>query len=212
VFATIERKASGEGYCILQEGLSPFFISARLFLSKNLSLSQPISEEMADSLRDEQLLLNCREQALQYLARREHTSLELKQKLLKKNYSHNQIVPTLESLIQQNLLSEFRYAQSFILSRQRKNPEGKSLLRQRLLAKGVNREDAERALEEAFSEELLVEAVSKAYAVAIRTYEPDLAMQKLLSRGFTRSDIRFALERMEDFVEESQEELFENKN
>jgi regulatory protein len=198
VFATIERKASGEGYFILQEGLSPFFISARLFLSKNLPLSQPITEEMANSLRDEQLILNCREQALQYLARREHTSLELKQKLLKKNYSKNHINSTLENLISQNLLSEYRFAQSFILSRQRKNPEGKILLRQRLLAKGVNLEDAERTLEEAFTEELLIEAVRKAYGVAIRKYEPELAKQKLLSRGFSRSDLRFAFERMED--------------
>ncbi len=153
---------------------------------------------MANSLRDEQQLLNCREQALQYLARREHTSLELKQKLLKKNYTQTDIDQTLETLIQQNLLSEYRFAQSYILSRQRKNPEGKILLRQRLLAKGVNREDAQRALEEAFTEDLLVEAVSKAYEVAIRKYEPELAKQKLLSRGFSISDLRFAFERMED--------------
>jgi len=198
VFATIERKASGEGYFILQEGLSPFFISERLFISKDLPLGQPISEEVANSLRDEQLLLNCREQALQYLSRREHTAFELKQKLLKKNYSQDHIDLTLEALARQNLLSEYRYAHSFILSRQRKNPEGKMLLRQRLLAKGVNRVDAERALEEAFTEELLIEAVSKAYSVALRKFGADVAKQKLLSRGFTQSELRFAFERMED--------------
>jgi len=198
VFATIEGKASGEGYFILQEGLSPFFISERLFISKDLPLGQPISEEVANSLRDEQLLLNCREQALQYLSRREHTAFELKQKLLKKNYSQDHIDLTLEALARQNLLSEYRYAHSFILSRQRKNPEGKMLLRQRLLAKGVNREDAERALEEAFTEELLIEAVSKAYSVALRKFGADVAKQKLLNRGFTQSELRFAFERMED--------------
>ena len=198
MFATIERKAAGEGYYILQEGLSPFFISEQLFLAKDLPLGQPIDETVANSLKDEQLMLNCREQALQYLARREHTELELRQKLLKKGYSQIHITPTLETLVQQNLLSEYRYAQSFILSRQRKNPEGKTLLRQRLLAKGVNRNDTEKALDEAFTEELLVEAISKAYAVAIRKYGEDLARQKLLGRGFTQSDIRFAFERMED--------------
>lgn len=196
--ATIERKASGEGYFILQEGLSPFFISERLFLSKNLPLHEPIEAEIANSLKEEQLLLNCREQALAYLGRREHTALELKQKLLKKSYSQANIQATLETLIEQNLLSEYRYAQSYILSRQRKNPEGKILLSQRLMAKGVNREDAQRALDEAFTEELLVEAVSKAYEVALRKYEPELAKQKLLSRGFSSSDLRFAFERMED--------------
>ena len=134
--ATIERKASGEGYFILQEGLSPFFISERLFLSKNLPLHEPIEAEIANSLKEEQLLLNCREQALAYLGRREHTALELKQKLLKKSYSQANIQATLETLIEQNLLSEYRYAQSYILSRQRKNPEGKILLSQRLMAKG----------------------------------------------------------------------------
>lgn len=198
MFATIERKASGEGYFILQEGLPPFFISARVFLSKDLPLSEPIAEDLVYDLINEQLTLNCREQALEYLARREHTSLELKQKLLKKNYTQIQIDTTLETLIEQNLLSEYRYAQSYILSRQRKNPEGKILLRQRLMAKGVNREDAERSLEEAFTEENLVEAVSKAYTVAIRKYEGEMAKEKLLSRGFTRSELRFAFERMED--------------
>ena len=198
MFATIERKASGEGYFILQEGLSPFFISAQLFLSKDLPLGQPIEEAIINSLKDEQLMHNCREQALGYLARREHTALELKQKQLKKNFKQIQIDPTLETLTQQNLLSEYRYAQSFILSRQRKNPEGKMLLRQRLLAKGVNREDAERALEEAFTEELLIEAVSKAYSVALRKFGADVAKQKLLNRGFTQSELRFAFERTED--------------
>ncbi len=198
MFATIERKASGEGYVILQEGLSPFFISSKLFLSKNLPLHQPVEEELIQTLKDEQLLLDCRNQALAYLARREHTAFELKQKLLKKNYTHQHIDPTLETLAQQNLLSEYRFAQNFILNRQRKNPEGKILLRQRLLAKGVNREDAERALEEAFTDELLIEAVIKAYEVAIRKFDPELAKQKLLKRGFTSSDLRFAFERMED--------------
>ncbi len=198
MLATIERKASGEGYYILQEGLSPFFISERVFLSKSLPLHEPIDEEVISSLKDEQLLFDCREQALAYLARREHTALELKQKLLKKSFSQTNIQTTLETLIEQNLLSEYRFAQSYILSRQRKNPEGRSRLRQRLLAKGVNREDAERALDEAFTEELLVEAVSKAYEVALRKYEPELARQNLLSRGFSQSDLRFAFERMED--------------
>lgn len=153
---------------------------------------------MADSLRDEQQSLNCREQALAYLARREHTGLELRQKLLKKNYAERQITQTLDLLSQQNLLSEYRFAQSYILSRQRKNPEGKVLLRQRLLAKGVNREDAERALQEAFTEELLIEAVGKAYEVALRKDDAEVARQKLQKRGFTLSEIRFALERMDE--------------
>ncbi|MDT4761308.1 regulatory protein RecX [Sphaerochaeta sp. PS] len=196
--ATIERKASGEGYFILQEGLSPFFITTHLFLSSHLEVGQKISDEMADSLRDEQQSLNCREQALAYLARREHTGLELRQKLLKKNYAERQITQTLDLLSQQNLLSEYRFAQSYILSRQRKNPEGKVLLRQRLLAKGVNREDAERALQEAFTEELLIEAVGKAYEVALRKDDAEVARQKLQKRGFTLSEIRFALERMDE--------------
>ncbi len=198
MLATIERKASGEGYCILQEGLSPFFISERLFLSKNLPLHVPIDEETTDSLKNEQLLLDCREQALLYLARREHTSLELKQKLTKKNYSQDHIDRTLETLIRQNLLSEYRFAYSYILSRQSKNPEGRILLRKRLLAKGVNREDAERALDDSFTEELLVQAVAKAYEIASRKYGYENAEQKLLSRGFTKSELRFAYERMDD--------------
>ena len=157
-----------------------------------------MSEEEFFSLKEAQLVLDCRSQALSYLARREHSIFELKQKLIKKGYTEGQIIPALDPLLEQNLLSEFRYAQALIASRQKKNPEGKSLLRQRLLSKGVNRSDTEKALEEAFSEENLILAVQKAYQMALRGNDREIALQKLQKRGFSRSEIRFALERLED--------------
>ncbi|MFA6783811.1 MAG: regulatory protein RecX [Sphaerochaeta sp.] len=198
MFAIIKRKASGEGYFALPQGLSPFFISKSLFLSSHLHEGQELSEEEFLSLKEAQLVLDCRSQAMLYLARREHSVFELKQKLIKKGYTERQIQSALDPLLEQNLLSELRFAQALIASRQKKNPEGKSLLRQRLVSKGVNRSDAEKALSEAFTEENLILAIQKAYQIALRGNDSEVAQQKLQKRGFSRSEIRFALERLED--------------
>jgi regulatory protein len=194
VFATIKREASKEGYFALPREGSPFFISMELFLSQHLLDGQELSEKEFLELREKQQCLFCRDKALVYLARREHTAFELKLKLQAKAFTLEEISWALEYLKDKNYLSELRYARSFIESRQRKNPEGRVMLSRRLAEKGVNRSDAEQALDEFFSEEQISEYVMKAYAMALKTADPDMARLKLQKKGFTRYYIRCALE------------------
>ena len=60
------------------------------------------------------------------LARREHSFFELKFKLLKKDFKEEQVVSELHQLIEDNLLSDSRFTEAFIVSRME---QGKGPLR-----------------------------------------------------------------------------------
>ncbi|VAX13801.1 Regulatory protein RecX [hydrothermal vent metagenome] len=58
-----------------------------------------------------------RESAMNYLARREHSRLELEQKLAAKDFDKNEISDALARLVADDLLSDVRFAESFVNAR-----------------------------------------------------------------------------------------------
>ena len=194
MFATVKWETSKEGYVALPREGSPFFIPMELVRSEHLSAGQELSEEEFLGLKEKQRRLACRDKALEYLARREHTAFELRRKLSAKGFEAEQISWALGYLEERDCLSELRYARAYIESRQRRNPEGRILLSRRLSAKGVGREDADRALDEYFSEEQVTGYVQKAYSMLAKRYDPEIAILKLQRKGFSRYEINRALE------------------
>jgi regulatory protein len=60
-----------------------------------------------------------RRAALDFLARREHSTTELLHKLSKKKFEENQIHPVLAALSQEGLLSDSRFTEAFVHYRRR---------------------------------------------------------------------------------------------
>lgn len=58
-----------------------------------------------------------REKAMDYLSRREHSRVELKKKLLEKQFSETDIDTVLDKLATDNLQSDARFAESYVHSR-----------------------------------------------------------------------------------------------
>ena len=58
-----------------------------------------------------------RAKAMELLARREHSRLELRQKLLQRGYPPELVDPALEQLIEERLLDEGRYAELYACTR-----------------------------------------------------------------------------------------------
>ena len=73
------------------------------------------------------------DKALYYLSMREHCRKELETKLRTKGYNAGEIEAALDRLEEENFLSDARYAEVFIRSRLRKNPEGKEIMIMRLI-------------------------------------------------------------------------------
>ena len=163
----------------------------------HLSVGQELNEEQYFELKQMQERRDCQLKALDALTRREHGRVELMQKLLLKGFSKEIIIMVLDDLEAKNLLSDFRYATLLVESRQRKNPEGRFLMSQRLASKGVDRETAQNVLDALFSEEHTREYVQKAYQLALRKYDAQKAVLVLQKKGFSSYEIRLGLERLE---------------
>ena len=78
-----------------------------------------------------------REAAMDMLARREHAVQELKQKLHIKGYGSEEIHSTVQVLLDENLLSDTRFTEAFIHSRQQRG-SGPMKIQAELRQKGIS--------------------------------------------------------------------------
>ncbi len=124
------------------------------------------------------------EKGLYLLSIREHSKSELREKLLSKGFDEKETEDAIVTLSTEGALSDERYASSFIRSRLRKSPEGRSLLLSRLMMKGVEKETAERALSRVWEEGEYIEPLRK----ALNKY----GKEKMLKKGFRMDEIREA--------------------
>ena len=134
----------------------------------------------------------CRDQALVYLSMRDHNRRELVMKLKTKAFSPDEIEKTLDELEDEGLLSEARYVQSFVRSNNRRHPEGKFLVSQRLAAKGTDREIARQVLDEIYTKDYVRTLVAQARAQIIRkgkAKEEDEILFELKKLGFSNYDV-----------------------
>ncbi len=113
---------------------------------------------------------NCIEQALRFLSLREHNKAELKTKLKAKGYEDSTINTTISFLIKDGSLDEERYIRVFVRSNNKRHPEGKSILYQRLIQKGADKEKVREVLEDIYTEEYIRELTQE-------------AKEKLIKRG-----------------------------
>ncbi|MFA6844982.1 MAG: regulatory protein RecX [Sphaerochaetaceae bacterium] len=189
-FATIKRGSSPNGVFIISKEDSPFFISNSQLVKWDLAEGQELDEEQYQQVLQLKRQSDCVDKALLFLSIREHTALELTRKLQAKGFSMEEITNTVRQLQSDGSLDEKRYCEALIHSRQRKNPEGKVLLMQRLLSKGVSRQNAQDAIENAF-EENPGQYVRQAYLqVSKTTTDPQKIILKLQRKGFSYSEIK----------------------
>ncbi len=133
------------------------------------------------------------ERAIRLLAVREHTEKEIRQKLSAKGYSAEEIDCAVSKLAAEKSLSEERFAESYIRSRLRKSPEGKSILRMRLKEKGTPSDVADSALSAAWERGDYLNPLSLYYSTLVRRKGEEGARAVLLRKGFRESEIREAV-------------------
>ena len=98
--------------------------------------------------------MTCYDKALSLLALREHTEVELRNKLNAKGFTKKEVDEAIKKLLDENFLSDSRFCQVYIRSRLKKNPEGKSILIMRLRQKGVSAELAKEEVDSYFEENI----------------------------------------------------------
>jgi len=130
------------------------------------------------------------------LARREHSVLELRRKLEKRDMPGELVEQALLGLIEDGLLHEGRFAESFVSSRIRKG-QGSLRIRADLSERGVSQALIEQALAEAECDwfELASQVRIKRFGHDLPADFPQKAKQLrfLQYRGFTSEEIHFAV-------------------
>lgn len=134
--------------------------------------------------------------ALDLLSIREHSSKELYNKLAKRSDDHDEIIAVLEDLQKNKLLSNERFAESFIHSKSKKY--GSLKIRHMLREKAVSSEIINDIYDssEIDEEQVAFEILSRKYKFIPRDYnEKAKYMRFLLGRGFNSSIAISALQR-----------------
>lgn len=134
-----------------------------------------------------------RRTALDLLARREHSRLELKQKLLLRDFSEDEIDSALETLAKENLQSDERFAESYIRSRISRG-FGPIYIRNDLRCRGVSSEIIQPAIDSQDVDWVIVAQTvhQKKYGKSFPKSIPDKIKQMnfLKQRGFDGEQIR----------------------
>lgn len=136
-------------------------------------------------------LTKIRHTVVRYLSRREHSELELRNKLLQKGRSEMQVDEVLADLVRQDLISDERFADAYIRYRSMKG-FGPVRIRQELRERGVD---------SALIDQYLngdTDWLQKAHEVRLKKFGPELPvefslkakqMRYLQYRGFNHDQI-----------------------
>jgi len=184
------------GYRVVLEDGSSFFVSSSHFKELSISEGDRLTREVQgelSSLSYRSRLKLAREKALSFLARREHTGLEIEQKLHKRDFSPQVIADVVAQLKEKNELNERRYAEEWLRVKMRRNPVGPAKARASLLERGVPEGVILRVMEEHETEQpdCWREAAEKAVRKMPdrRRISKEKCIQRLLRRGFSGSHL-----------------------
>ncbi len=130
--------------------------------------------------------------ALYLLARREHSRVELRHKLMAKKYSEPDIDTALNILAEHNLQSDRRFAECYLRARSQKGM-GPIKIRQELSLRGISKEMIAELIQMADNAwfKLVRECWRRHFKGKIPENPPERAKQArfLIARGFTRDHI-----------------------
>jgi regulatory protein len=137
-----------------------------------------------------------REAAMDYLSRREHTTHELTQKLLGKEYDSDEVHAALEKLSDEGLLSDERFVEAFVYNRMQRG-SGPFKIHAELRQKGVSDAMIAQFLDERDSAWLNIaqDVRVKKFGPAFPSDIKEKARQArfLQQRGFTHEQTQSAL-------------------
>ncbi len=144
---------------------------------------------MSDSKKQD-----CQAAAIRLLSRREHSCKELKQKLQARSFDACLVDEVLASLQAENLLSDDRFAESYVRSKMHKGI-GPVRLKQELREHQVDDELIQRYLREQQWQQLAIEVRQKRFgAVLPQSFEERAKQMRFLQyRGFNAEQINSAM-------------------
>lgn len=201
----VKRNSQGDVIGAELSDGSSFIVHPEAALEFTVRIGASFTAEEAEAVELRSAVYAARDKAVEYLARREHSSSELVLKLRKKEYDYETASAAVGLLKERGYVDDRRFAEMWIQSRLKKHPEGRSSLAAGLARKGVPRDIVSEVLADCLSDEQQDDALARSLAKYIRTRsaDPKKIVNHLLRRGFRYADIKRHMEGLERFSEET---------
>lgn len=169
-------------------------VSAETLLRFGIRTGDEIGEDKLKALQATEELQGAKTVALRFLARRQRTEREVRDKLCENEFADEEIERVVENLHGLGFLNDEVFARSYIRNQLALRPKGKLVLKQKLILLGVKREIIDAALTEIFQETSQEDGATEAALKFLKKSaksrdDPRKTKQKLAAflsrRGFT---------------------------
>ena len=136
------------------------------------------------------------------LKRKTYTKSEIERQLQREGFSSDAIETSIEELIRSGHIRDRKYAENWIVRRQKSNPRGKTLLKRELVDKGIDRETAEQVIAtvETEDETKVALEIAQKRAKQYKRLPAHVAKRRLhgflARRGFGSDIVRHVLEQI----------------
>ncbi len=132
------KKIRGDVELILDDG-SKIRLDYRIVYDNGLRKFDDLSDDMLKTLQYNSKVLQIKDSAFRFLARRLHSSRELMTKLIKKGFDKSLVDDTIRSLIKQKYLDDDQFAKLLVEERSVKKRFGVNKIKSELMKKGIDR-------------------------------------------------------------------------
>jgi len=188
------QKKRRRRYNIYLNGKFSFAVSEETLFNKNLKIGKEVKEDLRDGILEEEEFVRAKKAAERLLLYRRRSVYELKDRLVRKDFSAKIVEKVIVKLIEQKLLSDDDFARFWIEGRTGSRPKGRILIRRELIKKGVEEEVIQKNLDMWYSvdkEKELARNLAGKEKEKGRTREKIYAY--LLRRGFSGEAVSLAL-------------------
>jgi regulatory protein len=148
-----KQKRNKDRWNVFIDGIFACGINSDTFLKYQLKTGDNIDENMLREIRNFDEYLFSKKIAFDFLSYRIRSEKEIKDKLKGKDISQSSIERTIEHLKELKLINDEEFARQLITEKLSGKPVGKSVLRQKLVQKGISFAQSDEILKEFFSED-----------------------------------------------------------
>ena len=188
---SIEKQKKEGRYNIFLDGEFAFGLYKETIYEFGLRVNDEITPKQAEEIKTRDEIGFGKRVAYRFLNYKQRSEKEVRKKLKEKKLSDGSIDIVISSLKDLKYINDESYAKSYLQSKILRKPEGKRVLKMKLVDKGIPKEIAENILSEQYPPETETEKAAellRKYEKKVRAKTPAEKKQKcfrfLLSKGF----------------------------
>jgi regulatory protein len=192
MITSLEKQKNRPRYNVFVAEEFAFSIHEDILVKFQIKKGHYLDQQLTEAVLKAEEFNKVKQSALRYLSYRQRTKQEIISYLQKKGYQCKDVLDIVSWLEQSGFLNDQVYAQQWIEQRVRSKPRGRYMLKQELLARGVEEQLIEEAAEEILSppveRKMMLVLLNK--KIGSRKFASELEMKKkilpfLQRKGFT---------------------------